>query len=753
MEGWRDELRTDFRNNIPVGLYPCRGKTKDELWQYESRTGSIKNIAYNDLCLAAGSTNELYLSPCTQTNTSQTSWIIQQGMSMMTSIRLNNSAGGAALYINKKMPNRKNKISELYLDRAQLGSRIQAFTVFNYSDPYSLLVIQSAIGTKGSRMDNMVVRNGDFEECGIDHGSGFLVLGIEEPIPLCGWQVVEGKVEYFGSNIWPAYRGIRSLHLHSAKIATPGSIAQILPVNKQSNYSLVFYMAGNAVRSCGNTTKTLRVSVTPSTLLPQVLSFDVKNVEPGKMGWKKTHSLEFTALENYVNLTFKSLTPGSCGPVIDNVEVMEIKRPTEPFSPGLLDDPHISYPSNSNSNSRKNMFFWIMMVGDTVGISACTGGILLVGFIYQKAWDSKTRAMRQPVDLFDNQPMGFTNTVAFGAPESEEIVMEGVGEIDKQFHLLGAVKVEKRKDRSGQPFKHELSVLLSARHVHLVNLIGFCNERDQGALVFEYMPNGNLHQRLHFDEHCNRRLPWQSRMTIAFQVAPAIEYLHEVCKPPIVHSDIKSANVLLDEKFNAKLCDFGFSKAGFSSASVFHSTVKGSLGYLDPHYCKSGVLSKKSDIYSFGVLLLELVTGKRPFSMEQEDLLTAFALPYLKDRRRIPELVDGRLNGYFDSKEAETMVGISALCIQEEANMRPSMTEILRIMREVLSPLSITTSCKQMEEIVELYEEEEEELGLISGEKKQLDIHEIEEDVDGGTCKSTEKSSIIFPNPSKSKQS
>eukprot|EP01018_Ginkgo_biloba_P005770 Gb_14982 [translate_table: standard] len=762
MEGWREEFRTDSGNNIPVGLYPCRGKTKDELWQYESRTGSIKNIAYNDLCLAAGSTSELYLSPCTRTNTSQISWIIQQGMSMATSIRLNNSAGRAALYINKKMPNRKNKISELYLDRAQSGSRIQAFTVLNYSDPYSLPVIQSAIGTKGSRIDDMVVRNGDFEECGIDPGSGFMVLGIEEPIPLCGWQVVEGKVEYVGSNMWPAYRGNRSLHLHSAKIATPGSVAQILPVNKQSNYSLVFYMAGHIVRSCGNTIKTLRVSVTPSTVLPQVLLFDVKNVEPGKIGWKKTHSFEFTALEEYVNLTFKSLTPRSCGPIIDNVEVMEIKRPTEPFSPGLLDDSHISYPSNSYSRMR--MFFWIMMIlGILLGFLLVLGIYYLLGsyirkcgirkqepcvnqsiYLTSRPWDS------QILSLLVHQRVKKLSWKELEKSTNNFTSVIGEGGFSKVYlahfpdETVGAVKVEKKKDRSGQTFKQELSVLLSARHVHLTRQHWCLNTCLTAACT-----------RLHFDEHCNRRLPWQSRMTIAFQVAAAIEYLHEVCKPPIVHSDIKSANVLLDEKFNAKLCDFGFSKAGFSSASVFHSTVKGLLGYLDPHYCKSGVLSKKSDIYSFGVLLLELVTGKRPFSMEQEDLLTAFALPYLKDRRRIPELVDGRLNGYFHSKEAETMVGISALCIQEEANMRPSMTEILRIMREVLSPLSITTSCNQMEEIVELYEEEEEEkeLGLISGERKQLNIHEIEEDVDGGTCKSTEKSSIIFPNPSKSKQS
>eukprot|EP01018_Ginkgo_biloba_P005766 Gb_14985 [translate_table: standard] len=138
----------------------------------------VEGNSANKSVIPSCSTSELYLSPCTQTNTSQTFWIIQQGMSTVTSIRLNNLAGGAAVYIHKKMPNRKNEIAELYLGRAQLGSRIQAFTVLNYSDPSSLPVIQSAIGTEGSRIDNVVVRNGDFEECGIDPGSGFTVLGI-----------------------------------------------------------------------------------------------------------------------------------------------------------------------------------------------------------------------------------------------------------------------------------------------------------------------------------------------------------------------------------------------------------------------------------------------------------------------------------------------------------------------------------------------------------------------------------------------
>eukprot|EP01018_Ginkgo_biloba_P005767 Gb_14984 [translate_table: standard] len=471
MQGW-NEVRSSGK--FPVGLYPCRGKVPDELWQYDFRTGSIKNIAY-DFCLAAGNSFDIYLSSCTGIDT-QISWLIEESNGV-TRIRLNKSTGASPLYIQPKRPNKKNGISELYLDTARFGSdSIQtAFTVLNYFDPYGLTLVQS-VGTQESQGSDMIVRNGGFEECGIDPGSGFIVLDANEPVPLCGWHVVDGQVEYGGRNLWPPYQGKRNLHLNSAKIATPGSVAQTLHVTKRANYSVVFYMGGNPDRSCGNNTKTLRVSITPSSVSPQVLFFNIAKATPGSMGWKRTHPLEFTASDEYVNITFESLTPGSCGPVIDNVDVMEIHRSTEPFNTELI-DPAQTNPSNSNSHSRKHIsatFFWIMVVSGIL-----VGFLLVVGVYYSlvscirncgvrkqsqcvhqsiyltsRPWDSQILSLlvhQRVKNLSWKELEKSTNNF------SSEI---GEGGFSKVYLALfpdetvGAVKVEKQKHRSGQTFKH-----------------------------------------------------------------------------------------------------------------------------------------------------------------------------------------------------------------------------------------------------------------------------------------------------------
>ena len=145
--------------------------------------------------------------------------------------------------------------------------------------------------------------------------------------------------------------------------------------------------------------------------------------------------------------------------------------------------------------------------------------------------------------------------------------------------------------------------------------------------MFEYAANGDLHERLHprSDGGVSKRavlpLPWGRRMAIAFQVAMALEYLHESRDPAVIHGDIKASNVLLDATLDAKLCDFGFAHVGFSAAmrppgattcsrASAARHVMGSPGYLDPHFLRSGVATKKSDVYSFGVLMLELLTGR-----------------------------------------------------------------------------------------------------------------------------------------------
>ena len=211
-------------------------------------------------------------------------------------------------------------------------------------------------------------------------------------------------------------------------------------------------------------------------------------------------------------------------------------------------------------------------------------------------------------------------------------------------------------------------------------------------MVFEYVPNGNLQEKL--QEREREVLPWKNRTAIAFQLAQAIEYLHEKCTLQIVHGDIKASNILLDEHFNCKLCDFGSAKMGFSSTVMPPSSSRtkqimiGSPGYTDPHYLRTGFASKKNDVYSLGVIILELVTGMEAFCPERGQLLTSIVAPNLRDiaefgaEEKLAELVDPRLAGEFDLEEVRTMFSIAALCLHQSPTVRPSASQIMQTIKE-----------------------------------------------------------------------
>ncbi|XP_030552320.1 probable receptor-like protein kinase At1g33260 isoform X1 [Rhodamnia argentea] len=262
---------------------------------------------------------------------------------------------------------------------------------------------------------------------------------------------------------------------------------------------------------------------------------------------------------------------------------------------------------------------------------------------------------------------------------------------------LAAVKVQCGfGERLSLAFKQELEILLRLRHENIVKLLGYCDDRDAGALVFEYVPSGNLQEKLH-GNHLRRAtvLPWSHRVSIAFQLAQAIEYLHEKCALQIVHGDVKSSNVLLDEDLNCKLCDFGSAKMGFSSLVLPPSSssprwkqiMMGSPGYTDPHYLRTGIASKKNDIYSYGVVVLELVTGMEAFCEERGLMLTSIAASLLGEEGEIgagraAEMVDPRLSGKFEIEEVKAMVDVARLCMQQTHTLRPSATHVLEFFRE-----------------------------------------------------------------------
>jgi len=236
------------------------------------------------------------------------------------------------------------------------------------------------------------------------------------------------------------------------------------------------------------------------------------------------------------------------------------------------------------------------------------------------------------------------------------------------------------------------------------------------VLVFEYAPNGDLHERLHGRGGKAAPLPWARRMAVAFQVAMALEHLHESRDPAVIHGDIKASNVLLDASLDAKLCDFGFAHVGFSAAlqpppdnnaaaapssrapasAARPVSVMGSPGYVDPHFLRSGVATKKSDVYSFGVLLLELLTGREAMCADTGRRLAAAVGPTLlgEGGGKVADVVDRRLGGQYDTHEAATVAALALRCVSEGPGMRPSMAEVVRELQEKTTALISAAGCK-----------------------------------------------------------
>ncbi|XP_051144939.1 probable receptor-like protein kinase At1g33260 [Andrographis paniculata] len=259
-------------------------------------------------------------------------------------------------------------------------------------------------------------------------------------------------------------------------------------------------------------------------------------------------------------------------------------------------------------------------------------------------------------------------------------------------HSTAAVKIlQGCSQRLFQAYRQELEILLRVgRHDNIIKLLGYCDDREEGVLIFEYVAGGTLQDKLHHrDKAAAAPLPWRARMSIAFQVAKAMAYLHDGCTPAIVHGDIKPSNILLDDSLNCKLCDFGSAKTGFSSSVIPNSSrgammVVGSPGYTDPLYLKTGLASKKNDIYSFGVVILELVTGLEAVNPTRGERLVTRT----RNLADVWEMVDPRIRGDVEMEEVRAMVALSRMCLCECPNIRPSARDIVdTMMSRVPSPM------------------------------------------------------------------
>ncbi|KAK5791890.1 tyrosine-sulfated glycopeptide receptor 1 [Gossypium arboreum] len=228
-------------------------------------------------------------------------------------------------------------------------------------------------------------------------------------------------------------------------------------------------------------------------------------------------------------------------------------------------------------------------------------------------------------------------------------------------------------------FKAEVEVLSTAQHENLVSLQGYCVHEGFRLLIYSYMENGSLDYWLHEKENGPSQLDWQTRLKIARGASNGLAYMHQICEPHIVHRDIKSSNILLDEKFEAHVADFGLSRLILPYHTHVTTELVGTLGYIPPEYGQAWVATLRGDVYSFGVVMLELLTGKRPVDMSRPKTSRELVswVQRLRSEGKQDEVFDPLLKGKGSDEEMLQVLDVACLCINQNPFKRPTIQEVV----------------------------------------------------------------------------
>ncbi|KAL0443627.1 UNVERIFIED_CONTAM: putative LRR receptor-like serine/threonine-protein kinase [Sesamum latifolium] len=333
-----------------------------------------------------------------------------------------------------------------------------------------------------------------------------------------------------------------------------------------------------------------------------------------------------------------------------------------------------------------------LSVGAIVGIvvSSCVVAALLIllvlwrgGCLGKEVEDKELRAL-------DLQTGHFTLRQIKAATHNFDIANKigegGFGPVYKGVLSDGtviAVKQLSAKSKQGnREFVNEIGMISALQHPNLVKLFGCCIEGNQLLLIYEYLENNSLARALFGREEQRLNLDWQTRKKICIGIARGLAYLHEESRLKIVHRDIKATNVLLDEDLNAKISDFGLAKLDEEENTHISTRIAGTVGYMAPEYAMRGYLTDKADVYSFGIVLLEIVSGKSNTNYRpKEEFVYLLDWAYvLQEQGNLLELVDPSLGSNYSKEEAKRMLNLALLCANPSPTLRPTMSSVVSML-------------------------------------------------------------------------
>ncbi|KAH1092621.1 hypothetical protein AAZX31_14G013300 [Glycine max] len=268
------------------------------------------------------------------------------------------------------------------------------------------------------------------------------------------------------------------------------------------------------------------------------------------------------------------------------------------------------------------------------------------------------------------------------------------GTVYKAFFIssgtIAAVKRSRHSHEGKTEFLAELNTIAGLRHKNLVQLQGWCVEKGELLLVYDFMPNGSLDKMLYKEPERGKLLSWSHRQNIALGLASVLVYLHQECEQRVIHRDIKAGNILLDGNFNPRLGDFGLAKLMDHDKSPVSTLTAGTMGYLAPEYLQYGKATDKTDVFSYGVVVLEVACGRRPIEREGSKMLNLIDWVWgLHSEGKVIEAADKRLNGEFEEEEMRKLLILGLSCANPDSAERPSMRRVLQILNNEAAPLAV----------------------------------------------------------------